>query len=61
MDRPDDVARPLEELCLDIIERYHDSLHRALPRIREDLAALESTVRTLKKGGHAQDRERTGT
>lgn len=49
MARPDDVARPLEELCSGIIERHHDSVHRALPRIRGELAALchESDSRAL--------------
>ena len=40
MDRFDNVAPPLEEVCADVIERHHLSLHRALPLIRDELAAL---------------------
>lgn len=40
MDRPADTARPLDVLCVDIVERYHAALHRTLPRIRDELAAL---------------------
>lgn len=40
MDRLVDTARPLDVLCVDIVERYHASLHRSLPRIRDELAAL---------------------
>lgn len=40
MDRPDDVALPLDALCADVVERYHLSLHRALPLIRSELASL---------------------
>jgi regulator of cell morphogenesis and NO signaling len=40
MDRVADTARPLDVLCADIVERYHASLHRSLPRIRDELAAL---------------------
>lgn len=40
MDRIADTARPLDVLCEDIVERYHASLHRSLPRIRDELAAL---------------------
>ena len=40
MDRQADPAQPLDVLCADIIERYHASLHRSLPRIRDELAAL---------------------
>ena len=40
MDRPADTARPLDVLCVDIAERYHASLHRSLPRICDELAAL---------------------
>jgi regulator of cell morphogenesis and NO signaling len=40
MERRTDSARPLDVLCLDIVERYHASLHRSLPRIRNELSAL---------------------
>lgn len=40
MDRLTDSARPLDVLCVDIVQRYHASLHRSLPRIRDELAAL---------------------
>jgi regulator of cell morphogenesis and NO signaling len=40
MDRFADAARPLDALCEDIVDRYHAALHRELPAIREDLAAL---------------------
>ena len=40
MDRLGDVSRPLDELCSDIVERYHASLHRALPLIRDELRSL---------------------
>ena len=40
MDRLADVTLPLDELCADIIERYHVPLHRALPAIGGELAAL---------------------
>jgi regulator of cell morphogenesis and NO signaling len=33
-------ALPLDVLCVDIVERYHAALHRSLPRIRDELAAL---------------------
>ena len=48
MDRLGDVSCPLDELCADIIERYHVSLHRALPLIRDELHAL-----CTKSGGAA--------
>ncbi|MDO8793141.1 MAG: hemerythrin domain-containing protein, partial [Vicinamibacterales bacterium] len=40
MDRLTDSARPLDVLCVDIVQRYHASLRRSLPRIRDELAAL---------------------
>jgi len=40
MDRFADTARSLDVLCADIVERYHAALHRSLPRIRDELAAL---------------------
>lgn len=40
MDRVAGTARPLDVLCMDIVERYHASLHQSLPRIRDELAAL---------------------
>jgi regulator of cell morphogenesis and NO signaling len=50
MDRRDNVE-PLETLCEDILERHHQSLHRALPLIREELAALchESDSEALRE------------
>ena len=50
MDRRDDVE-PLEALCEDLLERHHLSLHRALPLIREELAALchESDSEALRE------------
>ncbi len=39
---PFDAARPLDALCEDIVARYHAPLHRTLPLIREDLAAVSS-------------------
>lgn len=33
-------AQPLDVLCADIVDRYHASLHQALPRIRDQLADL---------------------
>lgn len=42
MDRLDDTASTLDVLCNDIVERYHASLHRALPRIRDDLSLLSA-------------------
>ena len=43
MDRIDATSRPLDVLCEDIVERYHAALHRALPQIRSELAALCAT------------------
>src|SRR5689334_3422916 len=40
MDRDSESAPPLDVLCVDIVERYHAALHRSLPRIRDELAAL---------------------
>ena len=40
MDRLDAVTRPLDVLCVDIVERHHASLHRDMPAIRVELAAL---------------------
>ena len=40
MDRIDATSRPVDALCDDIVERYHTALHRALPMIRAELAAL---------------------
>ena len=40
MDRIDEVQRPLDAMCADIVERYHAALHRALPRIHGELAAF---------------------
>lgn len=40
MGRPTDGVRPLDVLCVDIVERYHALLRRSLPRIRDELAAL---------------------
>ncbi len=40
MDRDGDTAPPLDVLCVDIVERYHAALHRALPGIRDELTAL---------------------
>lgn len=39
----DDSEAPLDELCDDIIERYHTALHRALPLIADELAALAAS------------------
>lgn len=43
MDRSADPARPLDVLCADIVERYHASLHRTLPRIGDELTALSAS------------------
>ncbi|HEX6164943.1 MAG TPA: hemerythrin domain-containing protein, partial [Vicinamibacterales bacterium] len=43
MDRIDAATTPLDVLCGDIVERYHAALHRSLPRIRSELAALCAT------------------
>lgn len=40
MDRPADTTRPLDAQCVDIVERYHAALHRSLPKIRDELAAV---------------------
>ena len=40
MDHNGDSGRPLDELCDFIVERYHAYLHRALPLIGAELAAL---------------------
>lgn len=40
MDRTDEGGRPLDAMCTDIVERYHASLHRSLPHIRDELAAF---------------------
>ena len=40
MDRLDAANRSVDVLCDDIVERYHAALHRALPQIRAELAAL---------------------
>ncbi len=40
MDRLDETVSSLDVLCNDIVERYHAALHRALPRIREDLSLV---------------------
>jgi regulator of cell morphogenesis and NO signaling len=40
MDRLHDRTLPLDDMCDGIVERYHASLHRALPRIRGELDAL---------------------
>ncbi len=42
-ERNDDLGRPLDELCALILERYHVSLHRALPLIRAELDRLAET------------------
>jgi regulator of cell morphogenesis and NO signaling len=39
----DEAGPPLDAMCDDIVERYHASLHRALPRIQSELAALAAT------------------
>lgn len=36
-------AQPLDVLCADIVDRYHASLHQALPRIRDELAELAAS------------------
>ena len=43
MDRPDAATTSLDVLCEDIVERYHAALHRSLPQIRGELAALCAT------------------
>ena len=40
MDRLDAATTPLDVLCGDIVDRYHAALHRSLPQIRSELAAL---------------------
>jgi regulator of cell morphogenesis and NO signaling len=40
MDRFDAGHLPLDAMCADIVERYHAALHRALPRITEELGAF---------------------
>src|SRR5918994_2187867 len=40
MGRIDEGRRPLDVMCNDIVERYHAALHRSLPQIRHELAAL---------------------
>lgn len=42
MDGLDDTSRPLDALCAVILDRYHASLHRTLPRIRDELTALSA-------------------
>lgn len=51
MDRFDDVTYPLDSMCADIVERHHASLHRDLPVIRVELAALcaESDCSALRE------------
>lgn len=44
MDRLDEGRRPLDEMCDDIVERYHAPLHRALPRVRAQLAACAASA-----------------
>ena len=40
MDHSTDTARPLDVFCAKIVERYHASLHRSLPLIRDEFRAL---------------------
>ena len=40
MDRIDAATTPVDVLCGDIVDRYHAALHRSLPQIRGELAAL---------------------
>jgi regulator of cell morphogenesis and NO signaling len=40
MDRVDVATRPLDMLCVGIVERYHAALHRDLPAIRDQLLSL---------------------
>lgn len=40
MDRFGDAARPIDVLCVDIVERYHAALQRELPAIRDALSGL---------------------
>jgi regulator of cell morphogenesis and NO signaling len=42
MDRFDDARRPLDVMCDDIVTRYHAALHRAMPRIRQGVAAFSA-------------------
>jgi len=44
MDRLRDSTRPLDAMCDDIVERYHASLHRSLPIIRDELADLAASA-----------------
>jgi regulator of cell morphogenesis and NO signaling len=46
MDRIDPDDRTLNELCDDVIERYHVPLHRRLQHIREQLASVPGSERT---------------
>lgn len=47
MDRTDEGRRPLDAMCTDIVERYHAPLHRSLPRLRDELAAVAATSGSL--------------
>lgn len=42
MNAIDDMTCPLDALCDAIVERYHVPLHRALPRLRDELAQLSA-------------------
>jgi regulator of cell morphogenesis and NO signaling len=41
------TERSVDALCDDIVARYHASLHRQLPRIRAELAALSTAESSL--------------
>lgn len=47
MEHPDDGRRPLDVMCDEIVERYHPALRRSLPRIRDGLAHLNATAKSL--------------
>jgi len=48
MESAETPGRPLDAMCGDIVGRYHASLQRSLPRIRDELTALSGAASTLR-------------